>query len=97
MNFSVIKLTILSLFLTVLNHWEFIKTSPDPNFKQYVKMGKIFGDNTIATAMLDRIVSHSTTLNVKRDSYRLREKANAGREFRPLLTILINYTLHITN
>ena len=32
----------------------------------------------IATAILDRILHHSTTINIKGNSYRLREKVKAG-------------------
>ncbi|PFG15086.1 IstB-like ATP binding protein [Bacillus sp. es.036] len=46
--------------------------------KSYVEWGKIFGDDVLATAMLDRIVHHSTTFNIKGGSYRLREKVKAG-------------------
>ncbi|WP_175615890.1 IS21-like element helper ATPase IstB [Piscibacillus halophilus] len=46
--------------------------------KSYVEWGNIFGDDVLATAILDRIVHHSTTFNIKGDSYRLREKKQAG-------------------
>lgn len=36
--------------------------------------GKVFGDPIIATAILDRLLYHSTMLNVKGESYRLKEK-----------------------
>jgi DNA replication protein DnaC len=39
---------------------------------------EIFGDPVIATAILDRILHHSTTINIKGNSYRLREKVKAG-------------------
>ncbi len=39
---------------------------------------EIFDDPVIATAILDRILHHSTTINIKGDSYRLREKVKAG-------------------
>ena len=32
----------------------------------------------IATAILDRLLHHSTTINIKGESYRLREKLKAG-------------------
>jgi hypothetical protein len=32
----------------------------------------------LATAILDRLLHHSTTVNIKGDSYRLREKRKAG-------------------
>ncbi|SIS99295.1 ATP-binding protein, partial [Salimicrobium salexigens] len=44
----------------------------------YVEWGKIFGDEVLATAILDRLIHHSTTFNIKGDSYRLREKKKAG-------------------
>ena len=32
----------------------------------------------IASAILDRLLHHSTTVNIKGESYRLREKRKAG-------------------
>jgi len=46
--------------------------------KSYVEWGKIFGDEVLATAILDRLIHHSTTFNIKGNSYRLREKKKAG-------------------
>lgn len=46
--------------------------------KSYVEWGKIFGDDILATAVLDRLLHHSTTFNIKGQSYRLREKQRAG-------------------
>jgi DNA replication protein DnaC len=40
--------------------------------------GEIFGDTIIATAILDRLLHHSTTFNIKGESYRLKEKRRAG-------------------
>jgi DNA replication protein DnaC len=40
--------------------------------------GEVFGDAVIATAVLDRLLHHSTTINVKGESYRLKEKRKAG-------------------
>lgn len=40
--------------------------------------GEVFGDTVIATAILDRLLHHSTTLNIKGESYRLKEKRRAG-------------------
>lgn len=40
--------------------------------------GKVFGDQVIATAILDRLLHHSTILNIKGESYRLKEKRKAG-------------------
>nr|WP_216598118.1 IS21-like element helper ATPase IstB [Propionispora sp. 2/2-37] len=40
--------------------------------------GEIFGDTNIATAILDRLLHHSTVINIKGESYRLKEKQRAG-------------------
>jgi DNA replication protein DnaC len=40
--------------------------------------GQVFGDQVIATAILDRLLHHSTIINVKGESYRLKEKRKAG-------------------
>ncbi|MDR7471092.1 MAG: ATP-binding protein, partial [Armatimonadota bacterium] len=37
-----------------------------------------FGDPIIATAILDRLLHHSTTVNIRGDSYRLKERKKAG-------------------
>jgi DNA replication protein DnaC len=46
--------------------------------KSFVDWGEIFNDQVLATAILDRLLHHSTTLNIKGESYRLREKRKAG-------------------
>ena len=40
--------------------------------------GDVFGDRVITSAILDRVLHHSITVNIKGDSYRLREKLKAG-------------------
>ena len=40
--------------------------------------GEVFGDAIIATAILDRVLHHSITINIKGESYRLKEKLKAG-------------------
>ena len=40
--------------------------------------GEVFGDRVIATAILDRLLHHSTIVNIKGESYRLKEKRRAG-------------------
>lgn len=46
--------------------------------KSFVDWGEIFGDHVLATAILDRLLHHATTLNIKGESYRLKEKRKAG-------------------
>jgi DNA replication protein DnaC len=40
--------------------------------------GDVFGDPVIASAILDRLLHHATTINIKGESYRLKEKRRAG-------------------
>jgi len=46
--------------------------------KSFGEWGEIFGDHVIAAAVLDRILHHCTTLNIKGDSYRLKERRRQG-------------------
>lgn len=46
--------------------------------KSYGEWGDIFADQVLAAAILDRLLHHSTTLNIRGQSYRLREKRKAG-------------------
>jgi IstB-like ATP binding protein len=41
--------------------------------------GSIFGDPIIATAILDRLLHHSTTINIRGESYRLIDRRKAAR------------------
>ena len=38
----------------------------------------MFGDPVVATAILDRLLHHSTVITIRGDSYRLREKRRSG-------------------
>jgi DNA replication protein DnaC len=40
--------------------------------------GGVFGDPVVATAILDRLLHHSTVITIRGDSYRLREKRRSG-------------------
>ena len=46
--------------------------------KTYGDWGSIFGDPVIATAILDRLLHHSTTVNIRGQSYRLKDRRKAG-------------------
>lgn len=46
--------------------------------KSYGEWGEIFGDHVIASAVLDRILHHCTTINIKGESYRLKERRKQG-------------------
>jgi DNA replication protein DnaC len=46
--------------------------------KSYGEWGDVVSDYVLATAMLDRLLHYSTTINIRGESYRLREKRKAG-------------------
>ncbi|MDY4378087.1 IS21-like element helper ATPase IstB [Pectobacterium brasiliense] len=46
--------------------------------KSFTDWGEVFGDHVLATAILDRLLHHSTTVNIKGESYRLKDKRKAG-------------------
>lgn len=46
--------------------------------KSYGDWGEVFGDTVLAAATLDRLLHHSVTINIRGESYRLREKRKAG-------------------
>src|SRR5262245_49919000 len=46
--------------------------------KGFGEWGEVLGDPVVATAILDRLLHHSHVLNIRGESYRLREKKRAG-------------------
>lgn len=46
--------------------------------KGFAEWGEVLGDPVIATAILDRLLHYSHVLNIRGESYRLREKKRAG-------------------
>ena len=52
--------------------------------KGFVDWGEVFSDQVIATAVLDRLLHHATTLNIKGESFRVKEKRKAGLITQPV-------------
>jgi DNA replication protein DnaC len=46
--------------------------------KSYGAWGEIFEDQVIASAILDRILHHCTTVNIKGDSFRMKDRKRMG-------------------
>lgn len=46
--------------------------------KSFAEWGELFGDPVLASALLDRLLHHGHILNIRGQSYRLREKVRAG-------------------
>jgi len=69
-----------SFFQLVSRRYEKNSTILNSN-KSYGERGEIFHDYVIAAAVLDRILHHCTTINIKIESYRLKERKTHGWGF----------------
>ena len=49
--------------------------------------GQVFGDQVIATAILDRLLHHSSTINIRGESYRLKDRRRRRLAGRHLLVV----------
>jgi len=66
------------LFEAVSRRYEAQKSIILTSNKSYGQWGEIFPDPVLATALLDRLLHHATTLNIRGESYRLRHRRQAG-------------------
>ena len=46
--------------------------------KSYLEGGSVFGDEVAAAAVIDRLLHYSTTVNIRGESYRLKDTKRAG-------------------
>ncbi len=46
--------------------------------KPFKEWGKVFGDEVVASAILDRLLHHSTVVNIKGESYRIKDRRRIG-------------------
>ena len=46
--------------------------------KSFSEWGELFTDQVLATALLDRLLHHSSMINIRGQSYRLKEKRQSG-------------------
>lgn len=53
--------------------------------KSFGEWGEVLGDAVIATAILDRLLHHAHIVNIRGESYRLRERKAAGLYLSPAL------------
>ena len=61
------------LFQLINKRYEKTSTIITTN-KPFAKWGELFGDLTIANAILDRLLHHSHIININGNSYRLKDK-----------------------
>ena len=70
------------MFLLVSGRYERASLIVTSN-KPFSAWGEVFGDDVVATAMIDRLVHHAEILSLKGDSYRLRGKELAAERACP--------------
>ena len=58
--------------------------------KPFSTWNEIFSDITIASAILDRILHHCQVINIKGESYRLKERKELMKNERHVLNTLLN-------
>jgi DNA replication protein DnaC len=51
--------------------------------KSFEKWGEIFGDEVMASALIDRLVHHCHIVNIRGNSYRMRHHADLQRQLTP--------------
>ncbi len=56
--------------------------------KSYSEWGAVFGDEVAAAAIIDRLLHYSTTVNIRGESYRLKDKKRAGVFTMPTSTLV---------
>lgn len=66
------------LFETINKRYQARKSTVVTSNKSFGQWGEIFPDTTLAVALLDRLLHHATTVNIRGESYRLRHRREAG-------------------
>ena len=51
--------------------------------KSFSEWGEVLGDSVIASAILDRVLHHGITLNIRGESYRMKARKMAGTSYPP--------------
>ena len=66
------------LFELINKRYQSGKSTIVTSNKSYGQWGKIFPDDTLAVATLDRLLHHATTVSIRGESYRLKNRREAG-------------------
>lgn len=66
------------LFELVNKRYQAQKSTIVTSNKSFGQWGDLFPDKTLAVALLDRLLHHATTINIRGESYRLRHRRAAG-------------------
>jgi DNA replication protein DnaC len=66
------------LFEVVNKRYQHQKSTIVTSNKSFGQWGDTFPDTTLAVALLDRLLHHATTVNIRGESYRLKNRREAG-------------------
>ena len=74
-------------FLLIARRYEKTSTVFTSN-KTFSQWNEVFADVTIASAILDRVLHHCTVINIKGESYRLKERKEFMRQKQMIVNTL---------
>ena len=80
-RFGEVILPIYIRYFRFLIPWESLQCSLEAcrqGVRSHRARRQTLGDDTIASAVLDRVLHHSVVVNIRGESYRLREKKKSG-------------------
>ena len=61
--------------------------------KTFFQWNEVFADVTIASGILDRVLHHCTVINIKGESYRLKERKEFMCQKQQIVNTLFNFSL----
>ena len=77
----------INLFPLIARRYEKTSTVFTSN-KTFSQWNEVFADVTIASAILDRVLHHCTVINIKGESYRLKERKEFMRQKQQIVNTL---------
>jgi DNA replication protein DnaC len=80
-------------FQLIARRYEKVSTVFTSN-KTFSQWNEVFADLTIASAILDRILHHCTVINIKGESYRLKERKEHMRQKQHIVNTLFDQGQH---
>jgi DNA replication protein DnaC len=80
-------------FQLIARRYEKVSTIFTSN-KTFSQWNEVFADVTIASAILDRILHHCTVINIKGESYRLKERKELMRQKQHIVNTLFEQGQH---
>ena len=82
-----------SLFQLIARRYEKVSTIFTSN-KTFSQWNEVFADMTIASAILDRVLHHCTVINIKGESYWLKERKEFMKQKQQIVNTLFEQDQH---